>query len=216
MKLWTQQCKEILFQTLWLNNLEPFTATIGTKNNKEDTYFINNFKTITTANKQLQNYCIKQRTKSKIIPVPWNFSSCVTKTNRVLRHLSFCAFFIVVKLDWMPPTTWQYWKTLINVSLERLFNYVQWPHLKCKHVGRCTNNNFNCKTKWKPRRQHACNTLQAELDTWGYFCCQYAPTHKSPLLSLTIFTYSRGTLCKWVVSDEGLLQAIIILLYHYF
>ena len=28
-----------------------------------------------------------------------------------------CAFFIVVKLDWMPPTTWQYWKTLINISL---------------------------------------------------------------------------------------------------
>ena len=103
MKLWTQQCKEILFQTLWLNNLEPFTAMIGTKNNKEDTYFINNFKTITRANKQLQNYCIKQQTKSKIIPSPWNFSSCVTKTNRVLRHLSFCAFFIVVKLDWMPP-----------------------------------------------------------------------------------------------------------------
>ena len=115
-----------------------------------------------------------------------------------------------------PPTTWQYWKKLINVSLERLFNYVQWPHLKCKHVGRCTNNKFNCKSKWKPHRKHACNTLQAELDTWGYFCCQYAPTHKSPLLSLAIFTYSRGSLCKWVVSDEGLLQAIIILLYHYY
>ena len=77
-------------------------------------------------------------------------------------------------------------------------------------------NKFNCKSKWKPRRQHACNTLQAELDTWGYFCCQYAPTHKSPLLSLVMFTYSRGSLCKWVLSDDGLLQAIIILLYHYF
>ena len=211
MKLWTQQCKEILFQTLWLNNLEPFTATIGTMKthiSSTTTKLLqqrtSNFKTIVSNN------------KSKIISSPWNFSSCVTKTNRVLRHLSFCAFFIVVKLDWMPPTTWQYWKTLINISLERLFNYVQWPHLKCKHVGRWANNKFNCKAKWKPRRQHACNTLQAELDTWGYFCCQYTPTHKSPLLSLTIFTYSRGSLCKWVVSDERVLQAIIILLYHYF
>ena len=66
MKLWTQQCKEILFQTLWLNNLEPFTAMIGTKNNKEDTYFINNFKTIATTNKQPQTIVWNKKQRAKL------------------------------------------------------------------------------------------------------------------------------------------------------
>ena len=173
---------------------------------------------------QLQNYCNNEQATSKLL--------YQTTRAKLFHHLEtfprvwqkpiecyvtcHSVHFYCGQIGLDAPNNMTILEKVINVSLERLFNCVQWPHLKCKHVGRWANNKFNCKAKWKPRRQHACNTLQAELDTWGYFCCQYTPTHKSPLLSLNIFTYSRGSLCKWVVSVEKVLQAIIILLYHYF